>query len=124
MAKLIQESIVSVSEKLEVNDRCVITDAYKAKENIGTEVHLIQFVPCYWDGDSRVETAFYSFDNRVEDGTWIVSHAVPGCELQYLDAEGNLEYGHLALVKCSHLKLVSKAGPPPAAKPKPIIHCG
>lgn len=124
MATLIQDTDIQVGEKLEVGDRCVIIDAYKAKENIGTEVHLIHFIPCWWDGSTRYETTFYSFDNRIEDGAWVVSHTVPGCELQYVDSEGNLEYGHLALVKCSHLKLVAKAGPPPETQLKPVIHCG
>ena len=124
MANLPKTPIVDLSEKLEKGDICTIIDADKAKSNIGTDVHLIQFIPCYWDGKSRVETEFYSFDNNTDNAAWIVSHTVPHCELEYVTDKGELDFGHLALIKCSHLKLVSKASPTPERPPKPVIQCG
>lgn len=111
-------------DKLEKGDLCIITDADITKVNIGTHVHLIRFIPCMRDGNSKHETSFYVFDNNADDAAWIVAHATPPCELEYVTSTGETDFGELALVKCSHLKLVRKFPPPTNPPPKPIIQCG
>lgn len=123
MATLIRESTVSVSEKLEKGDVCVIIGADKAFGNIGMEVDLLQFIPCCRDGNSRVEVAGYIFNNTADDAAWIVQHTIPECGLEYVTPEGKLDYGQFALIKCSHLKLECKGTPAPELI-KPVIHCG